>query len=270
MNYRMSAILCLIVVAASGAYAAAPVAQRFEPTWSSVDSRPTPTWWTDAKFGIFIHWGVYSVPAFAPKGEYAEWYWERLGRPGNPDPSSNDAKIRQETRAFHERVYGKDFQYADFAPRFTAEMFDADQWADILRRSGAKYVVLVSKHHDGFALWPSREADASWGRPWNAVEVGPRRDLVGELSAAVRRQQPRDGFLLLAVRVVQPAVAVRKPGCLRRAAHVSAVQGPGDALLAVDHFCRRRMGAALGEMARARIAGLAVQRQPGRAEGGRQ
>jgi alpha-L-fucosidase len=188
------AILFLFAVSVSGAPAATPVAQRFEPTWSSVDSRPTPTWWTDAKFGIFIHWGVYSVPAFASKCEYAEWYWERLGRPGNPDPSSRDAKIRQETRAFHARVYGNDFPYSDFAPQFRAEMFDADQWADILQRSGAKYVVLVSKHHDGFALWPSREADTSWGRKWNSVDVGPRRDLVGELSTAVRRRNLEMGF----------------------------------------------------------------------------
>jgi alpha-L-fucosidase len=169
-------------------------AQRYAATWESVDSRPTPPWWSDAKFGIFIHWGVYSVPAFAPKGEYAEWYWERIGRPGNPDPASRDAKIRRETRAFHERIYGKDFQYADFAPRFGAEMFDADQWADMFQRSGAKYVVLVSKHHDGFALWPSREADASWGRKWNSVDVGPKRDLVGELTTAVRRRNLEMGF----------------------------------------------------------------------------
>ena len=165
---------CAIALPDLLVFASAAHAQRFEPTWESVDARPTPAWWGDAKFGIFIHWGVYSVPAFAPKGEYAEWYWERLRKPGNPDASTNDAKIRRETRAFHERVYGKNFDYQDFAPRFTAEMFDADQWADIFARSGAKYVVLVSKHHDGFALWPSREANASWGRPWNAVDVGPQ------------------------------------------------------------------------------------------------
>src|SRR5436190_23632179 len=106
--------LCLAATAVHG--------QGVEPRWSSVDSRPTPAWWSDAKFGIFIHWGVYSVPAFAPKGEYAEWYWERLAKSGNPDPSTHDAKIRSETRSFHERVYGKDFEYQDFAPRFTAEM----------------------------------------------------------------------------------------------------------------------------------------------------
>ncbi|HEX6636158.1 MAG TPA: alpha-L-fucosidase [Steroidobacteraceae bacterium] len=178
----------------AGVASSAEPAMRYEPTWSSIDSRPTPAWWSDAKFGIFIHWGVYSVPAFAPKGEYAEWYWERLGRPGNADPASDDARIRRETRAFHERVYGPGFEYQDFAPQFRAEMFDAEQWAGILERSGAKYVVLVSKHHDGFALWPSREADASWGRPWNAVALGPKRDLVGELTAAVRRRGLEMGF----------------------------------------------------------------------------
>ena len=189
MSTSKLAVACLAL-----AFAPAALAQRFEPTWESVDSRTTPAWWGDAKFGIFIHWGVYYVPAIAPKGEYAEWYWERLRKPGNPDPSTHDAKIRLETRAFHERVYGKNFEYPDFAPKFTAEMFDADQWADIFARSGAKYVVLVSKHHDGFALWPSREASASWGRPWNAAEIGPRRDLVGELSAAVRRRDLEMGF----------------------------------------------------------------------------
>jgi alpha-L-fucosidase len=186
---RRLALVCLTLVAAPLASA-----QKFEPTWESIDSRPTPEWWSDAKFGIFIHWGVYSVPAFATKGEYAEWYWERVRKPGNQDPSSRDAQIRRETRAFHERVYGKDFDYAGFAPLFTAEMFDADQWADIFEQSGAKYVVLVSKHHDGFALWPSKEANATWGRPWNAVDVGPRRDLVGELVSAVRKHNLEMGF----------------------------------------------------------------------------
>jgi len=191
---RIPVMLCLAVAGTLSAGAAEPAAKHYDATWASIDSRPTPQWWSDAKFGIFIHWGVYSVPSFAPKGEYAEWYWERIGRPGDPDPTSNDAKIRRETREFHQRVFGKDFQYADFAPKFTAEMFNADQWAEIFERSGAKYVVLVSKHHDGFALWPSREADASWGRPWNAVEVGPKRDLVGELTAAVRRRNLEMGF----------------------------------------------------------------------------
>jgi alpha-L-fucosidase len=189
MSLRTLALVCFGFAFAPGAHA-----QRYEPTWDSIDTRPTPSWWSDAKFGIFIHWGVYSVPSFASKGEYAEWYWERLNKPGKPDASANDARIRRETRAFHERVYGRNFEYPDFAPEFKAELFDAEKWADIFKASGAKYVVLVSKHHDGFALWPSREANASWGRPWNSVDVGPRRDLVGELTAAVRRRDLEMGF----------------------------------------------------------------------------
>lgn len=189
----MRTLVCVLCLSLVGQVFAADT-KRYAPTWESIDSRPTPQWWSDAKFGIFIHWGVYSVPSFAPKGEYAEWYWERIGKPGNPDPASKDALLRKEARAFHERVYGKDFPYFDFAPRFRAEMFDADQWASIFKRSGAKYVVLVSKHHDGFALWPSAQANQSWGRPWNAVDQGPRRDLAGELTAAVRRQHLEMGF----------------------------------------------------------------------------
>ena len=129
-------------------------AQRVARNGAPSTRGPRPQWWSDAKFGIFIHWGVYSVPAFAPKGEYAEWYWERLRAPGDA-ADAKDQKIRAETRAFHERNYGRDFDYAAFAPQFRAEMFDADEWAKTLKESGAKYVVLVSKHHDGFALWPS-------------------------------------------------------------------------------------------------------------------
>jgi alpha-L-fucosidase len=183
--------LCSMI--ASVASAQSP-AQRYESNWESIDSRPTPEWWSEAKFGVFIHWGVYSVPAFAPKGEYAEWYWDRIGNSGNADPNSNDASIRRETREFHARHYGDAFPYQDFAPRFTAELFDAKQWAQMFRDAGAKYVVLVSKHHDGFALWPSREADASWGRDWNSVDIGPRRDVVGELTKAVREEGLEMGF----------------------------------------------------------------------------
>ncbi len=189
VRLRALPLLCMAFAAAS-----AGAAERHAPNWEALDRRPTPAWWSDAKFGIFIHWGVYSVPAFAPKGEYAEWYWNRLDSPPHHDLSANEARIRRETRAFHERIYGKDFPYADFAPRFKAELFDADQWAEIFRRAGAKYVVLVSKHHDGFAMWPSKEASETWGRPWNAMEVGPRRDLAGELTAAVRRKNLEMGF----------------------------------------------------------------------------
>src|SRR4051812_19321639 len=150
------------------AMAAAPLAMaasaqtRFEPTWESIDRRPSPSWYTDAKFGIFIHWGVYSVPAFAAvnvKGEtgYAEWYWNSLVK--------NKGNGKGPTLDFHNRVYGPDFKYEQFAPMFRAEVYDPDHWADVFDRSGAKYVALTSKHHEGFTLWKNEQANRTWGRP---------------------------------------------------------------------------------------------------------
>ncbi|MCC7155659.1 MAG: alpha-L-fucosidase [Bryobacterales bacterium] len=165
---------------------------RYEPTWESIDKRPNPAWFAEAKFGIFIHWGIYSVPAFAPvnkKGEtpYSEWYWNSLTK-GQREPKGNATSV------FHSRVFGPQFPYQDFAPMFKAELFDAGRWADVFLRSGAKYVVPTSKHHDGFAIWPSAHASKTWGRPWNSVEIGPKRDLLGELTDAVRRKGLKAGF----------------------------------------------------------------------------
>ena len=89
---------------------------------------------------------------------------------------------------FHEKTYGKDFSYPQFLPQWRAELFDPDQWAKIFADGGVKYVVLVSKHHDGFCFWPSAEANRTWGRPWNSVDAGPRRDLAGDLTKAVRKR----------------------------------------------------------------------------------
>lgn len=150
---------------------------RYEANWASIDSRPIPSWFDEAKLGIFIHWGLYSVPAFAKKGTYAEWYWHALTRG------------EEETVAFHSRTYGKDYRYQDFVRQFAAEFFHPDRWADTFARAGAKYVALTSKHHDGFCLWPSRH---SWN--WNSVDVGPHRDLLGELTEAVRAVGLKMGF----------------------------------------------------------------------------
>ena len=212
MMRTMGGLLAAVCLAACGGEAtdradvpvpAQPVASAavdlgngpFEASWSSVEARPEPAWFRDAKFGIFIHWGPYAVPAYAPVGNYAEWYGESM----NPVPSSayigeHHAELRAQTRAWHVKTYGEDFDYARFAPMWRAELWEPGDWADIFKDAGARYVVLTSKHHDGFALWPSAHASASWGRPWNSVEVGPGRDVVGELSEAVRDAGLRMGL----------------------------------------------------------------------------
>jgi alpha-L-fucosidase len=170
-------------------------AQTYQPDWDSLDKRPTPAWFGEAKFGIFIHWGVYSVPGYAPvipgKLAYAEWYWNAMTN-GRDNPKAT--AIQTGTWDYHQKMYGADFPYQNLAAQFKAELFDPDHWADVFQRSGAKYVAITSKHHEGFALWPSKEASATWGRPWNAVETGPKRDLLGDLTDAVRRKGLHMGF----------------------------------------------------------------------------
>ena len=169
---------------ALAASAAGAAETKYEPNWASLDRRPMPEWFLDAKFGIFIHWGVYSVPAWGEVGEYAEWYWNQIA----------DKKPENVWWQFHKKNYGEDFDYKDFAPQFTAELFDAEQWADVFARAGVKYVVPTSKHHDGFCLWPSAEASRTWGRPWNALEIGPKRDLMSDLAQATRARGMKFGF----------------------------------------------------------------------------
>lgn len=163
--------------------------QKYEADWHSIDKRPTPQWFIDAKFGIFIHWGLYSVPAWAPTGKdintfdkYAEWYWNRIG--DDRDAGEKEPKTIQNLfQAHHNLVWGEQFKYQDFASLWKAEFFDPEQWARIIKNSGARYVVLTSKHHDGFALWPSEH---SWN--WNSVDVGPHRDICESLTKAVKGQ----------------------------------------------------------------------------------
>jgi alpha-L-fucosidase len=205
---QLFVLSCLLVVTLN--------AQNYEPTWESVDKRPTPAWFSDAKFGIFIHWGTYSVPAYAPvipgKLAYAEWYWNALTN-GQNNPKADE--LQKGTWAFHQKVYSADFPYQNFAPQFKAELFDPDHWADVFARSGAKYVALTSKHHEGFALWPSKEASATWGRPWNAVEIGPKRDVLGDLSDAVRRKGLRMGFYYSLYEWYNPLWLYDKPRYVR-------------------------------------------------------
>lgn len=139
----------------------------FRPDWESLAAYRVPAWYDDAKFGIFIHWGPYAVPAFGN-----EWYPRNMYREGSPE------------FAHHVATYGPQsgFGYKDLIERFGAERFDPDAWAGLFRNSGARFVVPVAEHHDGFAMYDCSRSD------WNALRRGPRRDVVGELGAAVRRQ----------------------------------------------------------------------------------
>ena len=139
----------------------------FRADWQSLQTYQVPAWYRDAKFGIFIHWGVYSVPAFG-----SEWYPRDMYRSGS------------EENKFHVYTFGPvhEFGYKDFIPKFKAEHFDPAAWARLFKESGAKYVVPVFEHHDGFAMYASDLSD------WTAAKMGPHRDLVGELAKAVRAE----------------------------------------------------------------------------------
>ena len=158
---------------------------QYQATWESLDSRPMPRWFNEAKFGIFIHWGLYSVPAWRPLSKeryasYAEWYYATV---------IGDHEFGGD--AFHKQTYGENFEYRDFGPMFKAELFDPDYWASLFQKSGAKYVVLTTKHHDGYCLWPTK---SPYKKEWNSMAIGPKRDLVGNLTTAVRNQGLRMGL----------------------------------------------------------------------------
>ena len=159
--------------------------KRYTGKWESVNTHQVPKWYDDCKFGIFIHWGIYSVPAYAPHtwelGEvdskewfadnpYAEWYYNSLNIGKGP------------TYEHHMEKYGKDFKYEDFIPMWKAENWDPAKWAELFKKAGAQYVVLTTKHHDGFCLYPSKYTD------FNCVKMGPKRDITGELTDAVRAE----------------------------------------------------------------------------------
>ncbi len=183
-SLRQRTLPAILGVLLAGLGAALAAETQYAPNWASLDTRPCPQWYLDAKFGIFIHWGVYSVPAWGAPKSYAEWYWNNMA---NQKPDNVWWQ-------FHRKNYGEDFPYQDFAPMFRAELFNPDQWADLFVRSGAKYIVPTSKHHEGFCMWPSAEANRDWGRPWNATVIGPKRDLLGDLATAVRQRGLKFGF----------------------------------------------------------------------------
>jgi len=173
-------------------------AQTYQPTTASLRAHQVPQWFRDAKFGIFIHWGPYAVPAFH------EWYVTfmspmadfgfNLGGPpyrarqGNLPDSVFRAHIIEKAYRYQLDNWGPDFAYDDFIPLFRAEKFDPAAWARLFTEAGARYVVLTAKHGDEFAMWPTRHTHR------NAMEMGPHRDIAGELAAAVRRQGLKMGF----------------------------------------------------------------------------
>jgi alpha-L-fucosidase len=168
---------------------------KFGPTWDSLEKHAVPDWFLDAKFGIFIHWGLYSVPAWAPptgelgkvdwnkwfiENPYAEWYLNSLRIVGSP------------TYNHHIETYGKDFDYYQFAGDFNKGLlsWQPEQWASLFKKTGARYVVLTSKHHDGFRLWPSTVQNPhAKGR-----DLSAKRDVVGDLASAVRASGMKMGL----------------------------------------------------------------------------
>ncbi len=164
-----------------------PQSTLFKPDWDSLRIHTLPDWYRDAKLGIFIHWGLYSVPAWAtPIGElgkvdwskwfyqnpYAEWYLNSLRLQGSP------------TYQHHVKTYGANFDYYQFAETFNEQnrSWQPAEWASLFKKTGARYVVLTTKHHDGFRLWPSDVTNPHA----NGRTLSPRRDLVGDLTTAVR------------------------------------------------------------------------------------
>lgn len=170
----------------------------YQPTTESLRRHKAPRWFEEAKYGIFIHWGPYAVPA------YHEWYVDFISPKasfgfllgGPPYTASRGllpeelfkANVREEAVKYHLANWGPDFAYDDFIPMFRAEKYDPEAWAELFRQAGARYVVLTAKHGDEFALWPTKFTRR------NSMEMGPRRDLAGELLKAVRARGLKMGF----------------------------------------------------------------------------
>ncbi len=170
MKYAKSIIAMSLALALSvNTSAEAKPKETFEPTWESLTKYEVPEWWQNTKFGIYFHWGPYSVPG------YQEWYshWMYL-------PDSWNKKITQ----FHNLVFGgaEKFGYKDFVPMFTGEKFDADEWAKLFKDAGAQFAGPCAEHAEGFAMWDSDRTR------WNSVDMGPGIDVVGEMQKAVKKQ----------------------------------------------------------------------------------
>ncbi len=183
---RVCLVVCVIISACSlnglGTQAA-----EYDPQWKALARhQQAPKWFRDAKFGIYFHWGPYAVPAFGNEHYPRTMYGHISGKKPKPKKAATKGIGFQTYREheFHIRTYGqpKDFEYHDLFPLFTAESFNAEEWADLFFLAGAKFAGPVAMHHDGFAMWDSAVT------PWNSMAIGPRRDIVGEIALAIRKR----------------------------------------------------------------------------------
>ncbi|KAK7057925.1 glycoside hydrolase family 29 protein [Favolaschia claudopus] len=164
------------VVLSSGGWAVTPLVEKWTSEKEVLERHETPTWWNGAKFGIFIHWGVYSVPAWGPPKMYAEWYDWYVRNPANASGP---------TWQHHLDTYGPKVSYEDFIANFTASKFDAGEWVSLFEKAGARYFVAVTKHHDGFSLFDTGNTTNR-----SSVNYGPKRDLIKELLETAKQQAP--------------------------------------------------------------------------------
>ncbi|MFI3247937.1 MAG: alpha-L-fucosidase [Rikenellaceae bacterium] len=160
---------------------------NYTATPNSLQQYNVPEWYEDAKIGYWVHWGVYSVPAYAG-GHAAEWYgrWMHLKDDGT---NSRDQQKGLKTAQYHREVYGdpSEFSYRDFIPMWGAEEFDAEEWADLFVSGGAKFFTMMAMHHDNYPLWDSETT------PFNSAHSGPKRDFVAEMESAIRKRGIRFG-----------------------------------------------------------------------------
>jgi alpha-L-fucosidase len=170
MKLKTSFISCVIIFLV-GLMSLGAIGQKYQPNWTSLKQNPTPKWLQEGKFGIYTHWGPYAVHAY---GSNTTWYSFALYQ----DPEG-------EAREHFEETFGKltpEYGYKDLIPLFTADKFDADEWADLFQKAGAKFAGPVAEHHDGFAMWDTKYSE------WNAAKMGPKRDVVGELAEAIKKR----------------------------------------------------------------------------------
>ena len=171
-NLYLSMMAVLMFAACTNQQQCLPPQGSYEPEWSSLEKHEAvPDWMRDAKFGIYVHWGVYSVPAYGNEQYY--YYMHR-------DSTSENFLMGGHRR--HEQLWGplEEFGYHDFIPMFKAEKFDPEAWATLFKESGAQFAGMVAEHHDGFSMWNSNET------PFCAAKMGPKRDVVGELGKAIK------------------------------------------------------------------------------------